>query len=215
MTEETKAICPACGKVIKIDLKFCTNCGAKLNGFDEIKTISADPSQDEIVETKEKTSLIKGWEVSTDRIDKYKKMLSVDDVGDPIITSKCKFDNENGLLVVSNNGFAWRIQVGFGTTGGMYKHGKSKWLRWHDVANIIPKKPGVILIELKIRKKGSLILDGKGNPKTKKWKLTLQQNKAEEKIHFRQRQQDFNKIMAEIYNQNKVEINPATSDSRM
>jgi len=32
--------------------------------------------------------IISGWEVSPDRIKKYEKMMSTDDVGDPIITSK-------------------------------------------------------------------------------------------------------------------------------
>ena len=51
--------------------------------------------------------------------------------------------------------------------------GKHKWVRWHDLAGIIPKKPGVLIVEIKIRKKGSLLLDKKGNYKTKKWKLKV------------------------------------------
>ena len=104
-----------------------------------------------------------GWEVSPDRGPMYEKIMSKDPVGDPIITTKTKLDRENGFLVVSDNGFAWRIKMGMSTS--MYSAGKSKWIRWHDVAGMQPKKPGVLIVELKIRKKGALILDGKGNYK--------------------------------------------------
>ena len=82
--------------------------------------------------------IMSGWEVSPDRVEKFEKMLSTDPVGDPIITSKCKLDRENGFIVASDNGFAWRIQTGFSTS--MYSMGKSKWVRWHDVDRIDLKK---------------------------------------------------------------------------
>ena len=36
MELQEKWICPACGKVIKVDLKFCTYCGVNLSEFNEI-----------------------------------------------------------------------------------------------------------------------------------------------------------------------------------
>ena len=93
--------------------------------------------------------------------------------------------------------------------------GKSKWVRWHDVANIIPKKNSQVLVELKIRKKGSLILNKKGNYKVKRWKLTIRQSKGEQKAQWIQRLESYNKIISDIYLRNKVETDPPTSDSRM
>jgi hypothetical protein len=159
--------------------------------------------------------LKEGWELSSDRQEKFDKMLSTDPIGDPIITSKCMLGSDNGFLVASNNGFAWRIQIGFGTTAPAFKAGKSKWVRWHDVANFIPKKPGMILAELKIRKNGALVTDKKGAPKTKRWRLILRKNKDEEKDHFKQRAASFYDVMMEIFNQYKTDENPPTSDSRI
>ncbi len=161
-----------------------------------------------------------GWEVSPDRIKMYEKIMSTDPVGDPIITSKCTLGSDNGFLVVSDNGFAWRLKMGYKQVrGGALRiglsAGKSKWVRWHDVANIIPKKNRVIIAQIKIRKKGALKVDGKGNPKIKKWKLVLDKNKGETKDQWKKRLDDFNGIMLEIFNRNKVETNPATSDTRM
>lgn len=159
--------------------------------------------------------IMEGWEVSPDRVEKYEKMMGQDNVGDPIITSKCRLSKENGFLVVSDNGFAWRIHVTY-MRGSMYSMGKSKWVRWHDVYNLVEKKPGVLVVWVVVRQKdGSPKLDKKGNPKAKKWLLILQQNKGEEKPHFRQRQADFYNIFSQIYNRNKVETIPATSDSRI
>ncbi|MHA2430108.1 MAG: hypothetical protein ACXACC_03630 [Promethearchaeota archaeon] len=158
--------------------------------------------------------IMEGWEVSPDRVEKYEKMMGQDDVGDPIITSKCRLSKENGFMVMSDNGFAWRIQI-TAMRGSMYSAGKSKWVRWHDVNNIQLQKPGVIIVWVNKRKHGDLIIDGKGNPKLKKWKLILQQNKNEPKDHFRRRQSMFFDIMAEIYNRNRVEEIPSTSDSRI
>lgn len=153
---------------------------------------------------------MEGWEVSRDRIEKYQKMLSMDAVGDPIITSKCKLDRANGFLIVSDNGYAWRI-----TGGSAISAGSSKWIRWHDVANLIQTKPGQILVEMKLRKKGLLIADKFGNPKIKKWKLTIKPNKGEPGANFKQRQQYFHNLTSQIYNRNKVVTDPPTSDSRM
>ncbi len=127
---------------------------------------------------------MEGWEVSPDRKEVFEKMINMDSIGDPIITSKCVLGKENGLLIVSDNGFAWRIK-NTAMRGSLISAGKSKWIRWHDVANIIPKKDGQILVEIKLRKRGSLILDKKGYYKIKKWKLTIRQNKGEPKPNFR------------------------------
>lgn len=158
--------------------------------------------------------IINGWEISPDRVEKYNKMLSTDPVGDTILTSKCRLGKDNGLIVVSDNGFAWRIQAGMGTS--MYSMGKSKWVRWHDVSRVDPKKDGFILTYIKVRdKNGNIKVDGKGNPKLKKWPLILRQNKNEEKGHFVQRRSDFYNIMSDIFNRNKVDTDPPTSDSRI
>jgi len=142
-------------------------------------------------------------------------MMDTDNVGDPIITSKCRINQENGFLVASNNGFAWRIQITYGR-GSIYSSGKSKWVRWHDVDRLDLRKPGVINAFVKIRNKdGTLKIDKKGNPKLVKFGLILQQNKNEEKTHFRQRQADFFGILEDIFNRNKGDSDPPTSDSRM
>jgi len=158
--------------------------------------------------------IISGWEVSSDRVDKFEKMLSTDPVGDPIITSKCRLGKDNGLLVASNNGFAWRIQAGYGTA--MYSMGKSKLVRWHDVGRIDTRKEGFLVVYLKVRdKQGNLKIDGKGNPKLKKWGLYLNKNKNEDKGHYLQRRSAFHGIMSDIFNQNKGDTDPPTSDSRI
>ena len=158
--------------------------------------------------------IMSGWEVSSDRVEKYEKIISSDDIGDPIITSKCKLGKDIGFIVASNNGFSWRIQGGMRTS--MYSMGKSKWVRWHDVGRIDQKSEKVIIAWIKVREKnGPLKLDGKGNPKLKKWPLVLSQNKNEEKGHFLQRRSNFYKIMSDLFNQNKGDIDPPTSDSRI
>lgn len=158
--------------------------------------------------------IIDGWEVSPDRVDKFEKMLSSDPVGDAVLVSKCRLGKDNGLLVASNNGFAWRIQAGYTTS--MYSMGKSKWVRWYDVDRIDLKKEGFLLVYLKVREKnGPLKLDGKGNPKLKKWPLILNRNKDEDKGHFEQRRSAFHKVFSDIFNQNKGNSDPPTSDSRI
>ena len=214
MNEQVASFCPACGNVIKVGNKFCTSCGVKLDDISVNEITSETPPQSQTADVMTmESSILEGWEISSDRMEYYEKIISTDPVGNPIITSKCKLDRENGLLIVSDNGFAWRIRMGF--TTGFGSIGKSKWVRWHDVSNITPRKEGVILVELKIRKYGSLLLDGAGNPRKKRWKFTIQQNKDEPRPNFIQRQQNFNNIMSEIYNRNKGETDPPTSDSRM
>jgi hypothetical protein len=159
--------------------------------------------------------IMDGWEVSSDRVEKYEKIMGSDKVGDPIITSKCRLNKENGFIVASNNGFAWRIHI-TAMRGSPMMSGKSKWVRWHDVDRIDLKKEGVLLAYIKVRAgDGTLKIDGKGNPKLKKWPLILQQNKDEDKGHFRQRQAAFFGIMSDIFNSNKVDTVPPTSDSRI
>ncbi len=158
--------------------------------------------------------IMEGWEVSPDRLEKFEKMLGSDPIGDPNITSKCRLGRDNGLLVASDTGFAWRIQTGFSTS--MYSMGKSKWVRWHDVDRIDLKKEGIILTYIKVRdKNGNLKIDGKGNPKLKKWTLKCHPNKNEDKGHYAQRRADFYNIMSDLFNQNKGDTDPPTSDSRI
>ncbi|MFX1478744.1 MAG: hypothetical protein ACFFCI_11500 [Promethearchaeota archaeon] len=149
----------------------------------------------------------------------YGEMMNADDVGDPTITTKCVLDKDNGFLIVSDNGFAWKIVWGarqaMGPAWKMGQIGKSKWVRWHDVADVMPKKPGQVLVSLKIRKNGALVTDKKGVIKVKRWKLTIRANKGEPKATFKQRQPLFNQIMLDLFNQKKGEPDPPTSDSRI
>ncbi len=158
--------------------------------------------------------VMEGWELSSDRKDVFDKMVSSDPIGDVLITSKCKLGSEHGTLLVSDNGFAWRLKVGFNTP--MYKTGTSKWVRWHDVSQIIPlnEAKGVLKIECFKRKKGSLIMK-KGNPAVFAWKATLEQNKGEDKVHFTERRKDFYRIMSDIFEKNKTTPPPEISDSRV
>jgi len=139
--------------------------------------------------------------------------MKMDPIGDPIITSKCKRRDDYGFLIASNNGFAWRIQLGF-SHGYAISAGKNRWVRWHDVHSITRKKDGVLLITVKKRKKGKLLVDRKGNPKLQDWKMTLNKNKREEKAYFLQRKAAFYDIMVDLFNRNKGEGDPPTSDSR-
>jgi hypothetical protein len=158
--------------------------------------------------------IMSGWEVSPDRVEKFEKILNKDPIGDPIITSKCKLDRENGFIVASNNGFSWRIQAGMGTS--YMSMGKSKWVRWHDVDRIDLKKEGIILTYIKVREKnGNLKIDGKGNQKLKKWTLKCHPNKKEDKGHYAQRRAEFFNIMSDLFNRNKGDTDPPTSDTRI
>jgi hypothetical protein len=157
--------------------------------------------------------MLEGWEISPDRADMLEKMLSTDPVGDPVITSKCRLDADNGLIVASKNGFAWRIKMGM--SSALISAGKSKWVRWHDVAGFISKKPGILIVQVKVRKNEQLIVDKNGNPKIKKWRLILNQNKNEDKGHFIQRRGVFNQLMMDMWNNNKGETDPPSSDSRI
>lgn len=157
---------------------------------------------------------MEGWEVSRDRVEKFQKMLETDPLGDPIITSKCRLGKDNGLIIVSNNGFAWRIQSGYGTA--VWEHGKSKWVRWHDVDHMMEKKPGLVFLWVKVRdKNGGLKIDKKGNPKLAKWFFVLNRNKDEDKPHFYERRAAFFNIISQIFEQNRGDTDPPTSDSRI
>ena len=157
--------------------------------------------------------ITQGWEVSPDRVKMFDKIMEMYPVGDPLLTSKCKLDRDNGFLVVSDNGFAWRIKMGMSSS--YMSAGKSKWIRWHDVANINPTKPGQIIVDVKTRKNGALILDKRGNIKIKRWKLTINQNKGEQKNYWRQRMENFNPFISQIFEKNRSATDPSTSDSVM
>ena len=167
--------------------------------------------------------LKEGWEVSPDRHKEFEQMLSTDEVGDPILTSKGK-QYAPGFLIVSNMGIAWRdkksvsislvktLDAVFGSSGGK----SSYWIRWHDVATITspPQKPGRILVEVNKRKKGVLLINRRGIPKTKNLWFFIKRNRNETYIHFEQRKAEFFGIMKELYKQYKSDANPPTSDSR-
>jgi len=160
--------------------------------------------------------LKEGWEVPPDRREKVEKILRNDEVGDPILTSKCVLVQQqaNGVLVVSNKGIAWRekksalrvLDLSFSTS--------SKWVRWHDVAFIIPKKAGSIIVEAKKRKNGVLVIGKRGIPKTIDLKFIIKRNQKETKSQFEQRKTEFNTIMLELFKKYRSNTNLRTSDSR-
>lgn len=169
--------------------------------------------------------IIEGWEVSSDRHEKFERMFRSDPIGDPILTTKCMLGRDNGFLIVSNKGLAWRILFNFETTAPAFIKSKSKWVRWHDIANIIPIsgqrigtktiKPGWVFLEVKIRKQGTLVTDKHGNPKTKKWRLIIRPNKNEENSHFNHRLATFYDLLTDLFNKFKTDENPPVSDSRL
>ena len=193
--------CSECGSPVKIGENYCAFCGVKLN---EVS----------LVEPSVKTSSelpIKGWEVPSEKISKHENLIKEFPIGNYIITSKSKLDKHFGYIIVSNNGFAWRIKEGFRTAS--WNYGKKKWVRWYDVYSITPRKPGEIEVIVKLRKNGMLQLDQSGKYKTKKWKLTIYKNKRESLDDWNKRIESFNDIMLEIYNRNKIDTDPYESDS--
>jgi len=172
---------------------------------------------------------MQGWEISPDRIKIYEKMMENDFIGDPIITSKCVIEgidilSQKGVLIVSTNGYAWRSKssagriVASGIMCGAISAGraaavKSKWMRWHDIADIVPKKDRSVIMIVKRRENGALVLNKKGKYKTRMWRLFVKSNKGEPKAHFKQRKQDFSNIMRDIWNRYKGEGDPPISDS--
>ncbi|MFX1337812.1 MAG: zinc ribbon domain-containing protein [Promethearchaeota archaeon] len=203
MVQQDQSFCSECGNPVKKGQSFCSYCGSKLSEIAVTNITSRAQLQ----------FPIKGWEIAPERVKKYEKAMQELPIGDPIITSKCKLDRAFGLLIVSDVGFAWIIKETMRTS--RWNIGKKKWVRWHDVYSIVPKYQGQIQVTVKIRKNGTLQLDNDGNYKTKRWKLTINKNKREEEAHWRDRQASFNNIMLEIYNRNKGETDPPTSDSRI
>ena len=217
MNPQEKLICPACNKAIKVGIKFCTNCGVMLSEFNGIETIIEDSASASPDTATEENKLINGWDVSPDRIKKYRKMMAQFPLVDPIITSKCRLAGDPGFLVVNDYGIAWRFQRTFiyrGAESATPKYTRV-WIRWYDVANIIPKKKGEVLVVVKRRKKGVLKLDKGGRYKLKRIKFKINRNKGEQKSHFKQRQDSYNDIMLEIFNRNRVEVDPPIGDSQL
>ncbi len=157
--------------------------------------------------------ILEGWEVSPDRTDKVDKMHSMYNIGDMIITSKCKRGNGQGFLVVSDRGIAWRIHASFNT--GVAAMGNNMWVIWNDLFEVLPKKPGIILVKVKKRnmKTKELILDKKGNYRLKQWKLSIVRNKNEPKEHFFSRRDSFNSIFNQIWEAHRTSEDPSYSDS--
>ena len=157
--------------------------------------------------------IIPGWEISPDRIGKVEKMFSMYDIGDMILTSKYKRGSGDGFLVCGDRGFAWRIHAGFST--GVYAMGNNMWIRWHDLYEVLPKKPGVIFVRVKKRnmKTKQLVLDKKGEYTFKKWKLSIVRNKGEPKDHYLGRLNAFNTLFVQIWEAHRGEGDPPTSDS--
>ena len=157
MVQQEKSICPECGVAPKIGQKFCTFCGAKLSEVNATEPTSGAPPP--LLTTDDNYFPIKGWEVSYDRTNMYLLMMANLPIGNPIIASKCRLGGTKGFLIVSDNGFAWRFKWSILNP----EHGYCNvWIRWHDVAIIIPKKKGQVLVVIKKRKKGSLKFNRKG-----------------------------------------------------
>lgn len=143
-----------------------------------------------------------GWEVSSDRIKKFNKLVII--TGDAIITSKCKLANDLGFLVASETGLAWWVHVSGRTAFKMDRTNIWKWWAWSVITDITEENSGQILFESKLYdKKGHPKMDKEGNQKLKRSRLTLLPNKNEEEEHFKQRQRDFADIVTEIYDRNK------------
>ncbi|MFX1273878.1 MAG: hypothetical protein ACFFBP_02985 [Promethearchaeota archaeon] len=158
--------------------------------------------------------IIPNWEVSSDSVERFEKMMATYPVGDPIITSKVRLDNEYGYFVAGENGISWRIKFN-PMRSGYISAGKSKWVRWHDIFNFVEKKPGVLIVELKLRKKGQLVTDKHGNIKMKKWKFVLQPHKNEPKGDYEQRKSVFGNLMKQLLEERRIDVEPPTSDSVM
>ena len=156
--------------------------------------------------------ILPGWEMSPDRKAWFEKIKSIYNVGDPILTSKCKRSQDNGVLLVTDRGFAWRLKIGFRNV--LLDPGRTKWwIRWHDLYEILPKKPGKIIIRVKKREKGKLLLDENGNYRLARLVLQLVRNKNEEKDHWLQRQNSFNDIFMQLHEKYRGDIDPPTSDT--
>ena len=201
MTQEEKSICPACGKSVKVGSNFCTNCGVELSEFDMGETSSG--------------TIIKGWEVPPNRIKLYVKMMAKYPLQNPLITSRCLLDKEEGLLIINDYGIAWNIYRGLAYWGADYVKYTRAWIRWYDVADIILTKPNQVRVLMKRRKKGLLRLYIKGYIKMKKLKLTINKSKGETQPQFKQRLETYNTIMLEIFYCNRVEVDPPESDSEL
>jgi len=163
-------------------------------------------------------TVLEGWELTPDRRERFDKIMDEYDIGDPILISKCKLAKRHGLLVVSDKGFAWRFKMSFASANiWRATSGKSKWIRWHDVARIIPEKErkGKIKIEMYKRKGDGTLKMRWGKPKVFRWRAIVQRNRGEDKRHFKGRRKDFYRLMNEIYKRNKVEQPPPYSDSNM
>jgi len=160
-----------------------------------------------------------GWEVSSDREKQFEDLMANNPIGNPIITSKCIFDGKKGFLVLGDNGFAWKVKIGVGST--LLDVGKKKWVRWYDVADILSKKKGEVeVLAYERMKTGDIKLDTgafsstKGELKTKKLKLKLMKNKKEPKDQWKEREESFHSVLMEIFSKYKVESPPAESDSK-
>ncbi len=154
-----------------------------------------------------------GWEVSPDSNRILRKLLEIFPIGDPIITSKCKFDGDKGFLVVSDNGLAWTIKIGIKST--VFDLGKKKWVRWYDVVNVAWSKDGFVLVQALQRKKDGEIKRKKEKEyKTNDLRLNLERNKDEPKDQFKERKARFGDIMWEIFQKNQARIPPAKTDSQ-
>lgn len=143
-----------------------------------------------------------GWEVSSDRIKQFDRLLII--TGDAIVTSKCKLSNDLGFLVASERGLAWMVHISGRTAFKMDRTNTWNWWAWSAITDITEENSGQILFNSKLYDKtGHPKMDKEGNQKLKRSRLTLLPNKNEEEEHFRQRQRDFANIVIEIYNRNK------------
>jgi len=173
--------------------------------------------------------LKEGWGVSPDKNREFEQLLSTDEVGDPILTSRCYREGAYGFLVVGNKGIVWKntqsgvlsaVDAVFGSGATVGK--SSKGVSWRDVVIISPfqikkpyKSPGSIKIQINRRRNGELLTNKRGIQKTEVWAFKIRRNLKETNFHFKQRKAEFFGIMKELYNLYKTDKNPPTSDSRI
>lgn len=158
-----------------------------------------------------------GWEVSPDREKQFQAIVETVPIGEPIITSKCKVDGDNGFLVAGKNGWAWTGKAGLMKliTGDFWSLGKKKWVRWYDVYKMGYNEKGLAVVEaVKRNKDGTVKKKKDGVPKTKAMILIADRNKDEPKDKWKERKKMFGEEFYMIFEKNKARVPPAETDSK-
>lgn len=162
-------------------------------------------------------SLKPGWEVSPDREKMFQAIVEKVPIGEPIITTKCKVDGDNGFLVAGENGWAWTGKASLMklVTGDFWSLGKKKWVRWHDIVEIDNYAKGNVYVKaVKRNKDGTLKMNKDGRPKTTELHLRCDRNQDEPKDQFKERREKFGNALMVIWFDNKVDEYPDETDSK-